>query len=156
MNYTIHCEEVSRPRPLAVVRRRASASELAKVVPEACGLVWKVLRSLQIPGAGRHVALYLDHHINVEIGVELEAPFAGSGEVVGSSLPTGLIASTTHYGPYQTLGAAHAAIRDWCKDNDRTPAGPNWEVYGHWLDEWNRDPSKIRTDVSYLLNRKSP
>jgi hypothetical protein len=30
-------------------------------------------------------------------------------------------------------------------------AGPNWEVYGHWQDEWNSDPSKIRTDVFYLL-----
>jgi hypothetical protein len=30
-------------------------------------------------------------------------------------------------------------------------AGPSWEVYGHWLDEWNSDPRKIRTDVFYLL-----
>jgi hypothetical protein len=30
-------------------------------------------------------------------------------------------------------------------------AGPNWEVYGHWTDEWNSDPAKIRTDVFYLL-----
>jgi hypothetical protein len=30
-------------------------------------------------------------------------------------------------------------------------AGPNWEVYGHWKDEWNSDPSKICTDVFYLV-----
>ena len=33
----------------------------------------------------------------------------------------------------------------------RTAAGPNWEVYGHWLAAWNDDPSQIRTDVFYLL-----
>ena len=32
-------------------------------------------------------------------------------------------------------------------------AGPNWEIYGHWVDEWNRDPSKIRTDVFYLIKK---
>ncbi|MDB5328046.1 MAG: Bacterial transcription activator, effector binding domain, partial [Phycisphaerales bacterium] len=30
-------------------------------------------------------------------------------------------------------------------------AGPNWELYGHWDQSWNDDPSKIRTDVYYLL-----
>jgi hypothetical protein len=34
-------------------------------------------------------------------------------------------------------------------------AGPNWEIYGHWLDEWNNDPAKIRTDVFYLLQPDS-
>jgi hypothetical protein len=35
--------------------------------------------------------------------------------------------------------------------NDHTLAGPQWEIYGHWLPEWNKDPSQIRTDVYYLL-----
>jgi hypothetical protein len=26
------------------------------------------------------------------------------------------------------------------------------EVYGHWLDEWNTNPSRIRTDLYYLLS----
>jgi hypothetical protein len=30
-------------------------------------------------------------------------------------------------------------------------AGPNWEIYGHWIDEWNSDPTKICTDVFYLI-----
>jgi hypothetical protein len=33
----------------------------------------------------------------------------------------------------------------------QTLAGPNWEIYGHWKDEWNNDPSKICTEVFYLL-----
>ena len=79
MEYEVRLEQLSS-RPLAVVRRRASSHELAKVVPDACGAVWNVVRAQKIAGAGRHVAVYLDGQINLEVGVELEAPFAGFGE----------------------------------------------------------------------------
>lgn len=150
MEYDIRIEHLVS-QPLAVVRRRASAKELARVVPEACGLVWNVIRAEKVPGAGRHVAVYWDGQINLDVGVEIEAPFAGHGEVVGSSTPAGTVATTTHLGPYNLLHGAHQAILQWCADHGHAPAGPSWEVYGHWIDEWNTDPSRIRTDVFYLL-----
>jgi effector-binding domain-containing protein len=137
--------------PLAVVRRRAAQHELSRVVPDACGTVWNVIRSQQVPGAGRHVAVYWDGQINLEVGVEVDAPFAGFGEVIGSATPAGLVATTTHYGPYGQLHQAHQAILRWVAANGHTPAGPSWEIYGHWQNEWNNDPSLIRTDVYYLL-----
>jgi effector-binding domain-containing protein len=149
----VRLEQLSS-RPLAVVRRRASSQELSKVVPDACGTVWSVVRAQQVKGAGRHVAIYWDGEINLEVGVELPAPFAGYGEVVNSATPAGLVAITTHYGPYSQLHEAHEAIRLWCRDNGYTLAGPNWEIYGHWKDEWNSDPAKICTDVFYLLVAK--
>lgn len=150
MEYDVRLEQVSS-RPLAVVRRQAGLHELAKVVPDACGEVWSVVRKQKITGAGRHVALYWDDKINLEVGVELDAPFAGHGEVVGSATPAGAVATATHFGPYNRLSEAHQAVCRWCADNGYTLAGPNWEIYGHWVDEWNRDPAKIRTDVFYLL-----
>jgi len=137
--------------PLAVVRRRASLHELPRVVPDACGMVWGVVRAQAIAGAGRHVAVYWDDQINLEVGVELAAPFAGHGEVVGSATPAGLVAATTHHGPYGQLHRAHEAIRRWCGSNGYALAGPSWEIYGHWKDEWNSDPTKICTDVFHLL-----
>ena len=150
MEYDVRLEQVS-PRPLAVVRRLASLPELAKVIPNACGTVWNVVRAQQIAGAGRHVALYWDDVINLEVGVELDAPFADYEEVVGSALPGGTVATAVHFGPYALLPQAHQAIRDWCGSHGHTLAGPNWEIYGHWLHEWCADPSRIRTDVFYLL-----
>jgi effector-binding domain-containing protein len=97
------------------------------------------------------LALYLDDKVNLEVGVELETPFAGHGEVVGSELPAGRVATTVHMGPYGGLHAAHKAIRDWCAKHGHALAGVNWEIYGHWEDAWNKDPSRIRTDVFYLL-----
>ena len=150
MTYNVRIEQISS-LPLAVVRRRASLGELSQVVPAACGTVWNVVRSQKITGAGRHIALYLDDQINLEVGVELDAPFPGHGEVVGSATPGGAVATVAHFGPYHQLHEAHKAICLWCANHGYTLAGPNWEIYDHWKDEWNNDPSKIRTDVFYLL-----
>jgi effector-binding domain-containing protein len=150
MEYDVRLEQCGS-QPLAVVRRRASSNELARVVPNACGLVWSVIRAQKVPGAGRHIALYWDDQINLDVGVELEAHFAGHGEVVGSATPAGTVATTTHFGPYGGLNGAHQAICQWCAHHGYALAGPNWEIYGHWTDECNTDPAKIRTDVFYLL-----
>src|SRR3954468_6860531 len=136
--------------PLAVVRRQVSPAELSRLVPECCGLVWNALRAQGVRG-GRHVAVYLGGG-SVEIGAEIFVPFTETGELVRSATPAGLVASTTHLGRYGGLGAAHDAVHHWCAGNGRTLAGPKWEIYGHWLDEWTADPSKIRTDVYYLLS----
>ena len=150
MEYVIRLERLGA-RPLAVVRRRAASHELSKVVPDACGTVWNVIRSQKVSGAGRHVAVYLDDQINLEVGVEIDGSFTGHGEVVVSATPPGLVATTTHFGPYHLLHQAYDAIRTWCAANGQVLAGPDWEVYGHWRDEWNSDPTKIRTDVFCLL-----
>jgi effector-binding domain-containing protein len=140
--------------PLAVIRRRAKPSELARIVPECCGLVWNAVRAQQVQ-AGRHVAIYWDGRIRLEVGVELHGPFAEHGDVVRSATPAGDVVSATHFGPYSGLGATHVAVRQWCNDHNRRLAGPSWEIYAHWQPEWNADPARIRTDVYHLLSNES-
>jgi effector-binding domain-containing protein len=136
--------------PLAVVRRQARVSELATAVPEGCGVVWSFVRAHQLR-AGRNVAVYWDGTIRLEVGVELDGVFPEGGGVVRSATPAGPAASVVHLGPYDQLGAAHQAIRNWCSAHHRRLAGPNWEVYGHWQNDWDADASRIRTDVFYQL-----
>jgi effector-binding domain-containing protein len=136
--------------PLAVIRRQARPSELASVVPESCGLVWNALGEQQARG-GRHVAVYWDDSIRLEVGVELQGPFEERADVVRSATPAGAVAVATHFGPYGGLGAAHDAVHRWCRANHHRLAGPRWEIYGHWQPEWNADASRIRTNVYYLL-----
>jgi len=138
--------------PLAVIRRQVRPADLSRVIPECCGLVWNAVRAQKAP-AGRHVALYwdFDSTVRLEVGVELLGAFAEDGDIVRSGTPSGLVASATHFGPYGGLRAAHDAVHEWCMSNNQRVAGPSWEIYGHWLDEWNGDPSRIRTDVFYLL-----
>jgi effector-binding domain-containing protein len=134
------------PIPLAVVRRRAKPAELGTVVPESCGVVWDFVRFRGL-AAGRNVAVYLNAEIALEVGVEIATAFEENGEVFRSATPGGLAASTTYFGPYQRLGLAYEAIREWCDRNGYRLSGASWEIYGHWQSEWNTDPSKIRTDV---------
>lgn len=147
--YAVHLHQLDSI-PLAVIRRQASASELSRVIPECCGLVWNALRAQQARG-GRHVAIYWDNSIRVDVGAELLSPFEEQGHVVRSATPAGPAVTATHYGPYGGLGSAHKAIREWCAAHNHQLAGLNWEIYGHWLDEWNSNPSLIRTDVFYQL-----
>src|SRR5438309_2323163 len=149
MSYAVRLERVVS-HPIAVVRRRASPGQISKVVPEACGLVWKTVKAAQVKDAGRHVAVYRGAgggQLDIEVGVEVGSAFAGRDEVVGSATPAGEVATVTHFGPYQKLAEAHKAIEQWCAAQGRASSGINWEIYGHWIDEWNKDPSKIRTDV---------
>jgi effector-binding domain-containing protein len=150
MHYQIELTD-SKPLTTAVIRSRVPANELSKFVPAACGEVWSFIRSAGLPRPGRHLALYLNDE-SVEVGAEVSEPFAGNERIHCSKLPTGRVATTVHFGPYQRLSDAHEAIREWCDRHGHRCSGPSWEIYGHWEESWNTDSSKIRTDVFYLLH----
>jgi effector-binding domain-containing protein len=138
--------------PLAVVQRQAQPSDLPRIVPECCGLVWNALRAQGVRG-GRHVALYWEWHpsIRLEVGAEVSDPFTEQDGLVRSATPAGTVASVTHFGPYSHLRAAHDALHAWCKGGPHELAGPSWEIYGHWQPEWDTNPAQIRTDIFYLI-----
>jgi effector-binding domain-containing protein len=149
MPYAIRLEDLPSV-PLAVIRRLATPAELSTIVPECCGLVWNAVRA-QGTKAGRHVAIYWNGDIRLEVGVELAGPFVEKNGVFLSAIPAGPVAATTHFGPYNRLGAAHDAVRAWCAANGHRRAGPCWEIYGHWQETWNTNPALIRTDVFHQI-----
>ena len=152
MHYKIEVKH-SEPILTAVIRSRVPAQELSKFVPAACGEVWSFIRSAGLPKPGRHVALYLgDGQGSVEVGAEVAAQFAGNDRIECSQLPAGRVASAVHFGPYPRLGEAHRAIREWCAERGHRLSSVSWEIYGHWQESWNADPSQIRTDVFHLLD----
>jgi effector-binding domain-containing protein len=65
--------------------------------------------------------------------------------VVESWLPSGTVASVVHRGPYEGLGAAHDAVKEFCRARGLALAGPRWEVYGH------PDPDQPEVEVHYLV-----
>jgi effector-binding domain-containing protein len=138
------------PTWTAVVRAAVPINELSQFVPAACGEVWDFIRAAGIPGPGCHVALYRPDGV-VEVGVEVAGPFSGSERVQCGQLPTGRAAHTLHLGSYGGLPRAHAALRQWCVAEGHVITGTSLERYGHWQEAWNADPSKIQTDVYYLL-----
>jgi effector-binding domain-containing protein len=151
MRYEIELKH-SEPTCTAVVRSRVLPEELPRFVPAACGEVWSFIRAASLPRPGRHLALYLDAQGSVEVGAEVSEPFAGNDRVHCSQLPAGRVVTAPHFGPYARLSEAHAAIRAWCAEHGHRLSCICWEIYGHWEENWNTDPSKIRTDVFYLLD----
>src|SRR5207245_10741038 len=114
----------------AVVRSRVRPEELPRFVPAACGEVWSFIRSASLPRAGRHLTLYLDAQGSVEVGAEVSEPFAGNDRVHCSQLPAGRVVTTVHFGPYERLSDAHAAIREWCARDGHRCSGGSWVFYG--------------------------
>jgi len=147
--YQVSVQHVPRIRT-AVISHRVGKDQFSRVVPESCGLVWNALKAQGLRG-GRNVALYREAGAVVEAGVELLTPFSAAGNIVLSELPAGSAASTQHYGPYSELGDAHEAVQRWCKTNGHAFGSVCWEIYGHWQEQWNDNPSQIRTDVFYEL-----
>jgi effector-binding domain-containing protein len=91
--------------------------------------------------------LYKDDRPEVEIGVLVSRSFEPERRVVASELPAGEVATAIHRGDYARLGVTHDAVRDQVQVYGREPAGPRWEIHGHW----RADPNELETEVFWLL-----
>ncbi|OWK38033.1 GyrI-like domain-containing protein [Fimbriiglobus ruber] len=100
-------------------------------------------------GEEKQHLLYTGESLSIEAGVQVTEPFESTGRVRCSTTPGGAVATVVHFGPYEKLSEAHGVLRDWCKTNGHSLAGPNWEIYGHW----DENPERLRTDVCYLLKQ---
>jgi effector-binding domain-containing protein len=149
MTHQITIETVDR-RIIAAARQRTTLARVSKEIGELLNHSWSLIRST--PGLrtdGDNVAIYWSDAGpgDIEVGVQVTREFDPTETVVCSATPAGTVARTAHFGPYNQLGAAHKAVREWCKQSNREIALPFWEIYGDWSD----DPAKLRTDVLYLL-----
>lgn len=158
MRYEVEIRQVTRQH-LAVMRARATYQDLGGKIRNilADNAVYAFIEKAGISPYGHNVIVYWDEEeksllstdegLMIEVGVQVASAFQSDGRVTCSATPGGTVATAIHMGPYDKLTEAHAAIREWCRQDKRPIAGPNWEVYGHW----NDDPGKLRTDVFYLL-----
>ena len=137
-------------RPVAGVRAQVPRGRVAQEFGRHLDQVYAAARGGAVVLDGQNIFIYraaTADELTVEFCVGVNAPFAAVGAVVPLETPHGVAAMATHHGDYGGLGQANAAIREWCRVNDRLRAGPSWEVYGHW----DADPAQLRTDVYYLL-----
>lgn len=149
MTYAISVRRVE-PRALASVHARMAVRDVPAQFRSSLDQVYAAAKRHAIALDGQNVFVYRAGPTplaDIEFGVGVREPFAPVGRVVQSSVPGGEVATTTHWGDYAALGAAHDAVVTWCRENGRALAGVSWEVYGHWNDV----PAKRRTDVFHLL-----
>lgn len=143
-------ETIVGARPVAGVRAQVPRGQVGQLFGKYLDQVYAAARSGAVTLDGQNVFIYRGATgglLTVDFCVGVAAPFEAVGLVQPLQTPAGPVAMTTHVGDYARLGDANAAILAWCAANGRTPAGPSWEVYGHW----NPDPAELRTEVYYLL-----
>jgi effector-binding domain-containing protein len=137
-------------RHVAAVRDRRRWADLGPKLPALLDRVYVAVRAGRVVQTGQNVFVFRDRsqdEVTVEIGVEVAGPFAPVDGVVPVATPAGEVASTVHTGPYSGLGAAHAAVIQWCAQHGRERADVWWEIYG----DWHEDPARLETEVVYAL-----
>ena len=143
-------EVTVEPRLVAGVRAVVRRGRVGAAFRQHLDQVYAAAKSGALSLDGQNIFIYrnaTEHELTVDFCVGVTAPFTTVGNVMPLETPGGIAAMTTHRGDYSGLAAAAAAVRDWCRDNNRAYAGISWEVYGHW----DADPAKLHTDVYYLL-----
>ena len=141
-----------RPRPIAVVRVTTLLSKWPGEFGRTLDKVYAAVRAGRIQQGGHNVMVYRprqDGLVDIECGIEVAGTFDGFGEIVCCETPEGRVATAAHIGPYQELGASHAAIREWSGMHGHRLSGTCWEIYG----DWDADVTKLRTDLFHLLAR---
>lgn len=137
-------------RAVAGVRALVPRGRVAQEFGRHLDHVYALARAGSVHLDGQNLFIYraaTADELTVDFCVGVTAPFAAVGPVEPFQTPHGVAAMTTHVGDYGGLSEANAAILAWCRAKGRPPAGPSWEVYGHW----HADPARLRTEVYYLL-----
>lgn len=140
------------PRSIAAVQARLAVHRIPAVFATYLDQVYAAGRAGAVQLDGQNIFVYRsapDHpdHVDVAFGVGAIDPCTPYGNVQSMQLPVGEVATTTHWGAYAGLGAAHSAVIAWCRSHGRNLVDTRWEVYGHWTE----DEARRRTDVYHLL-----
>ena len=137
MEYKITRQELAA-QPVLVVRRRVRRAEIAATIGAALPKVFLHAQQRGLAIAGYPITRYLETSVGLvtlEIGMRVTAHSGdwtvadGQGEVLAETLPAGSAAATIHFGPYDQLQDAYAAVEEWTAANGFRQNGAPWEAY---------------------------
>jgi effector-binding domain-containing protein len=84
---------------------------------------------------GAAIAVFLDdeyreHDIDVEVGIPVDQPFAGTGRIVSRTLPEAKLAlSVIHQGGFHSISLAYAALMAWLEIYSYAMVGAIREIF---------------------------
>jgi len=137
MEYKITRQELAA-QPVLVVRRRVRRAEIAATIGAALPKVFLHAQQRGLAIAGYPITRYLEPSVGLvtlETGMRVTAHSGdwtvadGQGEVLAETLPAGSAAATIHFGPYDQLQDAYAAVEEWIAANGFRQNGAPWEAY---------------------------
>lgn len=148
----IHLTDIVE-QPVAAVRDRVRTDQIQDAFGPALEKVFATLSEGGHQLAGAPYTRYRGmpgDTIDVEIGFPVASPFAGSGDVVGETLPSGRAVEALHVGDYDSLRTTYEEVERWMREHHLTPAEQMWEIYeaGPGSDP---DPSTWRTRIVWPI-----
>ena len=153
MSYSI-CIKTLQPQATASIHVSIPAAEIGQTMGQIFGEVLNYMAELRIQPAGPPFSRYCEFgpdYVTMEAGFPVTQPVDQVGRIIAGELPGGEVATTWHFGSYDTLGRAYTALQSWIKDQGRESGGSPWESY--WTDpETVPNPSEWRTEVIWPLN----
>jgi effector-binding domain-containing protein len=141
-----------KEQPALSVRTRTPIANLQAEMGKAYGAIFRLLGEKGENPAGAPFAAFYNmdmQDLDVEIGIPVLHPVAGSGEVKLSSIPAGKQASCVYKGAYDQIGPAYEALTKWIADNNQTPTGVCYEYYLNTPGEVPDD--ELLTKIVFLL-----
>jgi len=140
----------------------ASVRDVISGYPEIGTLFTEVLQHLGLyRSQGLAVALWHDdtsdeRRIDAEAAICLNARVPETSRVTVSTLPSSLMASVVHHGPFLHLNQAYQAVVHWIATHRYRIVGPNRELYLHYtLPPRLDDPSYV-TELQFPIERAEP
>ena len=128
------CKIVTVERQLtAIIKAEAPFAKLPEVQRAARTTLQAVLPSLEAGPRGPTCTGWTrpaNGKLPMEIGMIVARSFEPKGEVVPSELPAGRAVRFLLKEPFDGLPGAWQTLFEWCKAEEFTPAGTNWEIYG--------------------------
>lgn len=151
MNYEIKTQIVEA-QPALVIKGKVKIEEVGETISAILGKLEAYLTKQNMRPVGAPFTRtfnFADGIIEFESGFPVKEKIPSNGEVIGTELPKGLVASTIHVGTQETSQEAYEAIHVWMEKNHKKEAGAPWEVY--LTDPASTPPEKNKLQVFFPI-----
>jgi effector-binding domain-containing protein len=133
MPYEVEVVEAA-PQTIAAIKVHTTLRKIAEDIPAGFGAVVQAIGSAGLPPSGAPLLVYHDvideeTEGEVEICIPVGGRIDGDSEVYTRELEGGIMAATTHQGPYHEIAPAYHTLTSWISEHGHEMAGPPREIY---------------------------
>lgn len=150
-----HCEaNHQQAQPVLSIRTKTIAQNLPQVLGGGYGAILQYMDEAgEQPAGAPYVAYYnMDmSNLDIELGFPVRSIMAGNETIQAGYIPTGLVATCEHTGPYPELGHAYDALNQWIKENGHEAIGIVYEFYLN--DPMITPAEQLKTKIVCLLKK---
>ena len=150
---TYQCEiKDQAAQPTVSLRTRAAVGQLPQVLGQTFGAIMQYLGELGEQPVGMPFVAYYNmdmQNLDIEIGFPVSRPLPDRGELKCGALPVGKIATTLHFGPYDSIAPAYEALTQFVQASGYPPTGVAYEIY---FSDPSTPPEQIQTQIVFPLN----